>query len=277
MATVPGRLRDDFAALVAAGERTDLARAALAIARIVHPTLDPGPALHELDSLASAARSRVSHEVAAADLAAYLFGQCGFRGNQEEYYDPRNSCLNDVLERRMGIPITLSIVFMEVATRLGLTVEGVGFPGHFLVRVTGGRDPLLLDPFFGGRPIDERELLARYRAFRGGVEVAALPPNALATTGTIGILTRMLRNLLRIYLQRGEHPRALEATNLLLVLVPDSADEIRVRGLLYEQLECFTAALDDFRRYLDVAPEAPDAEQIRERVAKLGRSAATIH
>ena len=276
MATVPGRLRDEFAALVAAGEKTDLGRAALVIARIAHPTLDPAPSLHELDSLAAAARPLVGREAAAADLAAYLFGQCRFRGNQEDYYDPRNSCLNDVLERRMGIPISLSVVFMEIATRLGLAVEGVGFPGHFLVRVTGGPEPVLLDPFFGGRTIDEGELLTRYRALRG-VDVAALPPDALAATGTIGILTRMLRNLLRVYLQRAEHSRALEAADLVLVMVPDSADELRIRALLYEELECFGAALEDFRRYLEVAPDAPDADQIRERVGRLARAAAAIH
>jgi regulator of sirC expression with transglutaminase-like and TPR domain len=275
MAEAPGRLRDEFAALVAAGERTDLARAALVIARIAHPALDPRPSLEALDELASTVRRHLGPEPAADEVSAYLFGEYGFRGNQGDYYDPRNSCLNDVLERRMGIPITLSVVFIEVATRLGLTVEGVGFPGHFLVRVTGDEGPLLLDPFFGGRSIAATELLARYRALRG-VDVPALPPDALATTGTIGILTRMLRNLLRVYLQRGEHARALEATNLLLVLVPGSPDELRVRGLLYEQLECFAAALDDFRRYLDVAPDAPDAEQIRERVTRLTRAAATI-
>jgi regulator of sirC expression with transglutaminase-like and TPR domain len=168
------------------------------------------------------------------------------------------------------------VLFMEVATRLGLAVEGVGFPGHFLVRVAGDEGPLLLDPFFGGRPIDEGELLARYRAL-SGADVPALPADALATTDATGILTRMLRNLLRIYLKRAEHSRALEASDLLLVLLPGSADELRVRGLLYEQLECFGAALEDFRRYLDVAPGAPDAGQIRERVARLARAAATIH
>jgi regulator of sirC expression with transglutaminase-like and TPR domain len=276
MAAAPGRLRDDFAALVAAGEGTDLGRAALAIARIAHPGLDPAPSLAALDALASGARGHLGGHPAAADVAAYLFRECGFRGNQADYYDPRNSCLNDVLDRRAGIPITLSVVFMEVASRLGLAVEGVGFPGHFLVRVAGGEEPLLLDPFFGGRAIGREELLVRYRAL-GGVDVPALPADALATTGTIGILTRMLRNLLRIYLKRAEHARALEATDLLLVAVPDSADELRIRGLLYEQLECFGAALDDFRRYLVVAPAAQDAEQIRDRVARLARAAAAIH
>ena len=275
-----GGLREDFAALAAAGERTDLARAALAIARIAYPDLDPAPYLRQLDDLAAAVRPRfypqASPEAAVTELAGYLFGECGFRGNQEEYYDPRNSYLNDVLERRTGIPITLAVVLIETGARLGLGLEGVGFPGHFLVRVAGSRGPLVLDPFFGGRAIGERELLARYRSFVGS-DAPALPPDALATTGTPAILTRMLRNLLRAYLDQKDHARALAAADLLLVLVPDSADEVRVRGLLYEHLECFGAALGDFRRYLELAPEAPDAERIRERVARLVRIATAIH
>jgi regulator of sirC expression with transglutaminase-like and TPR domain len=273
-------LRDDFAALVAAGERADLARGALAIARIAYPSLDPAPSLGVLDALAAAVRPRLfpqaSPEAAVQELAAYLFGECGFRGNQAEYYDPRNSYLNDVLERRTGIPITLAVVLIETGRRLGLRVEGVGFPGHFLVRVAGSRGPVLLDPFFGGRVVDDRELLARYRAFLGA-DAPAVPRDALAATPTPAMLTRMLRNLLRIHLDRKDHERALAAAELLLVLVPASADEIRVRGLLYERLECFGAALDDFRRYLELAPDASDLDDIRERVARLARVAATIH
>jgi regulator of sirC expression with transglutaminase-like and TPR domain len=274
-----GGLREDFATLVAAGERTDLARAALSIARIAYPDLDPAPSLRRLDDLAAAVRPRLfphaSPEAAAIELAGYLFRECGFRGNREEYYDPRNSYLNDVLERRLGIPITLSVVLIETGARLGLPVEGVGFPGHFLVRLAGSRGPLLLDPFFGGREIGEQELLARYRA-AAGADAPALPPDALAPTGTPAILTRMLRNLLRLYLEQKDHAHALAAAELVLVLVPDSADEVRLRGLLYEHLECFGAALTDFQRYLELAPEAPDVDQIRGRVARLVRMAATI-
>ena len=275
-----GGLRQDFAALLAAGGQTDLARAALAIARIAYPDLDPAPYVRQLDDLAAAVRPRLfpraSPEAAVTELAGYLFGECGFRGNQEEYYDPRNSYLNDVLERRTGIPISLSVLLIETGVRLGLGIEGVAFPGHFLVRVAGSRGPVLLDPFFGGRPIGERELLARYRTFLGS-DAPALPPEALATADTPGILTRMLRNLLGVYLDRNDHAHALAAAELLLVLVPDSADELRMRGLLYERLECFGAALDDFRRYLELAPGAPDVEQIHERVARLVRIAAAIH
>src|SRR6185503_17745828 len=136
--------------------------------------------------------------------------------------------------------------------------------------------PVFFDPFFGGRTIGDVELLARYRTLSGN-ETAALPSDALAPTGTPGILARMLRNLLRLYLERRDHTHALAAVDLLLVLLPESADELRVRGLLYEHLECSGAALDDLRRYLVLAPDAPDAEAIRQRVARLARAAAAVH
>jgi len=164
-----GRLRDDFAALVATGEGADLARSALAIARIAYPALDPGPSLAELDTIAGAVQKRLAPRTPPVDvataLAAHLFRECGFRGNQDNYYDPRNSFLNDVLTRRLGIPISLCIVFLETGRRLGLALEGVGFPGHFLVRVDGDSGPVVLDPFLRGRPIGRDEMLQRLRAF----------------------------------------------------------------------------------------------------------------
>jgi regulator of sirC expression with transglutaminase-like and TPR domain len=275
-----GEHRERFATLVSAGEHMDLARGALEIARIGYPALDHAPSLRQLDRLAAAARRRVDvdgpPELAVAALATYLGNEAGFRGNQDDYYDPRNSFLNDVLERRTGIPISLAVVLLETAARIGLAVEGVGFPGHFLVRVQGSTAPVFFDPFFGGRPIGDVELLARYRALSRN-ETAALPHDALAPTGTPGILARMLRNLLRLYLERRDHTHALAAVDLLLVLLPESADELRVRGLLYEHLECSGAALDDLRRYLVLAPDAPDAEAIRQRVARLTRAAAAVH
>jgi len=269
-------VRDDFAALVAAGPRCDLGRAALTIARIAYPDLDFGQYLDRLDVLAEGARPRLAPGMPPAEaglvLATYLFRDLGFRGNQDDYYDPRNSFLNDVLERRTGIPISLSILLIETGLRLRLAVEGVGFPGHFLVRA----GPVLFDPFYSGRMVGPEELLARYRAL-SGAPADDLPSDALATTDHPAILARVLRNLVRVYLDRKEHPRALDAVDLLLVLVPEAADEVRLRGLLYEQLECAAAALADFRRYLDLHPDAPDADAIRERIVRLARATVTIH
>jgi regulator of sirC expression with transglutaminase-like and TPR domain len=272
-------LRDDFAALVVSGEQCELAPAALAIARIAYPALEPGPHLARLDALAAGAHPRLRPDMppeeAAAALAAYLFGECGFRGNREDYYDPRNSFLNDVLERRTGIPISLAVVLIETAARLGLALEGVGFPGHFLVRAPGARAPVVLDPFSGGRVVGEDELLDRWRATQGSA--ARLPRGALETAGRLAILTRMLRNLLAVYLERRDQVHALEAVELLLVLGPDAPQSLRVRGLLLADLDYAAGALADLRRYLELAPGAPDAAVVRERIADLERTATTVH
>jgi regulator of sirC expression with transglutaminase-like and TPR domain len=271
--------RDGFANLVSAGDRCDLARGALEIARIAYPDLDPTPPLRTLDGFADAIRPRLGtprrpHE-AVAEVAAFLFRECGFRGNTTDYYDPRNSFLNDVLERRTGIPISLSVLLMEVSARVGLTVEGVGFPGHFLVRVGGNEGPLFLDPFFAGRIIGRDELLERLRAYydAGGGSVGADPqrvlPQLLQTTGPVGILARMLANLLRIYLDRGDHAHALAAVDLLLVAQPESAEHFRVRGLLYERLECFGAARQDLERYLTLAPDSAHGTDVRQHLARV--------
>jgi regulator of sirC expression with transglutaminase-like and TPR domain len=269
------RLRDDFAAVVR--EPIDLGRAALTIGRLGTPDLDVAAPLAALDDLAAEARGRLDPGPdAGLALATHLFRAQGFRGNTADYYDPRNSFLDQVLARRLGIPITLTVVFIEVAARLGIRVEGVGFPGHFLARVAGPGAPVVVDPFHAGRPLDTAELLERYRAF-GAANARAVPAAALAATDAAGILVRMLRNLVRIYLERGAHREALDAIDLLLVLVPESADDVRMRGLLYAELQCFGAARDDLRRYLALAPAANDAERIRARLAALEQHGRTLH
>jgi regulator of sirC expression with transglutaminase-like and TPR domain len=271
-------IRDEFAALLG-GDQLDLGRGALVIARLGHPDLDPEPSLAALDALADAAATvstGASPAEATTALATHLFGPGGFRGNTEDYYDPRNSFLNDVLARRTGIPITLAVVLMETARRLGLRLEGVGFPGHFLVRAPDPARPLLLDPFHGGRVLTDADLLARFRAL-GDPSAERVPPQALRTAATRDILARMLRNLERVYLEREEWASALDTVELLLVLDPDSPADVRLRGLLWERLECYGAAGEDLRRYLALAPDAPDAARIRTRLADLARRGPTLH
>jgi regulator of sirC expression with transglutaminase-like and TPR domain len=273
-----------FVEAVRAGVALD--RGALEIARVAYPDLDPGPSLRQLDGLAGAIRDHVPDAAHPADavpaIAAQLFGPLGFHGNRADYYDARNSFLNDVLERRTGIPITLAIVLIEVARRLGVAVEGVGFPGHFLVRATGPHGPRFFDPFFAGRELTDDALLERLREVAGGrdsgaVRLARVPPELLAPASTTDILVRMLRNLLRVWLDRPEHLLALEAVERILVLVPDAADEVRIRGQLYERLECFAAAREDYQRYLTLAPHAADAGEVRARLARLAHSGSTLH
>ena len=276
-------LRERFATLVA--QRTcTLERAALEIARIGHPALDPRPSLRALDALADGLRRRVPPgtppDEAARILVRYLFEECGFRGNRQEYYDPRNSFLNDVLERRTGIPISLSVVAIEVGRRLGVRLEGVGFPGHFLVRAAGSRDAALLDCFQGGTEVDEDDLLSRLRTLSessGGPEFAQVPAQFLEPTPMPAILARMLRNLLRIYQERRENALALAAVDLLLVLTPRSPEDLRTRARLYEALECYASAADDLRRYLTLAPKAADVEEVRSTLRRLSDDSPTLH
>lgn len=276
-------LRERFATLIAS-PAGDLDRAALEIARLGHPDLDPTAALRALDDLADGLRPRLargtSPAAAATLLARHLFEECGFRGNRADYYDPRNSFLNDVLERRLGIPISLGIVALEVGRRLGIALEGVGFPGHFLIRAAGASDGPLLDCFQGGAEVDHEELLARLRTLAdhsGGPEFSQVPPRFLEATAAPGILARMLRNLLRIYLEKREQAQALAAVDLLLVLTPRSAEDLRTRARLYEALECFASAAADLRRYLALAPQAGDATEVRKTLGRLANHSPTLH
>ncbi len=277
-------LRSRFAEIVQ-GPRCDLALGALEIARIAYPDLDPAAVLAELDRLADAVRPRLMPTATPVDRALavsrYLFGECGFKGNADDYYDARNSFLNDVLARRLGIPITLSIVLIEVGRRVGVKLEGVGFPGHFLVRVPSRSEPpLLLDPFHGGQRVGQEELLERLRGLaeaNRGPTFETVPEEFLASTTPRAMLGRMLRNLLRVYLERDQDAQALLVVDLLLVMTPQGADEIRTRGFLYERLGCAAAAAIDFRRYLEIAPEADDVEQIRTRLSRLLDDAPTLH
>ncbi|HWP67266.1 MAG TPA: tetratricopeptide repeat protein [Candidatus Limnocylindria bacterium] len=279
-------LRRRFERAVAAGDGLDLARAALVIASIDHQPVDEATALTELDALAAGAQLRVGDagppSVRAQALMDFLFRERGFRGNHEEYYDPRNSCLDEVLTRRLGIPITLSVVAMEVGARLGLRLAGVAFPGHFLVRAAAGRGETIFDPFHGGSTVDHDELLWRLKvlaeqAGRPAPEFHAVPAEFLADASRPAIVSRMLRNLHRIYTQRDDHARALAAVDLLLVLTPNAPEEVRTRGALYEQLDCPAAAAADFRRYLQLAPQAPDAADVEKRLSRLRDTAPTIH
>jgi len=269
-------LRDDFAALVAPGDRADLGRSALTIARIAYPALDVDRWLGELDALADAVRPGITpgmSPAAAVDaLAARLFGDGGFRGNQEDYYDPRNSFLNDVLDRRTGIPITLSVVYSEVAQRLDLPVYGVSFPGHFLVKYVGEQE-IIIDPFFG-TVISTDECAQRLRGIYG--DDARLDRGLLRPATAREILVRMLSNLKQVYVQQNDFVRALGCVDRILLLAPDTPRELRDRGILYQRLECFAAALQDFERYLRLAPDDDAAHLIRDLMPELHRQAAQL-
>lgn len=263
---------------VVAAPAIDLAEAAFLIACEEYPDLDL-PAQHgRLEELGRQARAALDPHAPrrsqAIQLASFLGAELGFRGNAENYYDPRNSFFNDVLSRRLGIPISLSVVYIEVGRRAGLPVSGVGLPGHFIVRVDG-QDDLLLDPFYGGRVVSLADCQRRLdRIFDRQV---SLEPGMLMPCDERQILTRMLYNLKGIYVQAQDHWRALGAVELLLRLDPGSLDELRDRGLLYAALDCYSLAVRDLETYLARAGQAPDSPGLRETLETLRARQARVN
>jgi regulator of sirC expression with transglutaminase-like and TPR domain len=257
----------------------DLAEASLLIACEEYPELDVPAYLTRLEAMGSALRERLADEPrperAVMALNRYLFQEEGFHGNAEEYYDPRNSYLNEVLDRRTGIPISLSTVYIEVARRAGLRVEGVGLPGHFIVRVRAGTHAILIDPFHAGALLSENDCQQRLdRIFGGRLKMEA---SMLAPCGRKDILERTLRNLKTIYFKQGDHPRALGAVELLLTVNPGSAEDVRDRGVLYAALDCYGLAVRDLEAFLTLVPRAPEASEVRDQLADLRRRAALLN
>ena len=266
---VNSALADDLRTALAAPDSA-LARAALVIARIEYPRLDPEPCLARLDELGREAALRMDGGAPAARIARLnelLFEQEAFGGNHERYDDPGNSCLNSVLDRRTGIPITLSVVYMEVAQRAGLQVDGVNFPGHFLVRCAA--DPagaIIIDPFHAGAVLSEQDCrrLLGTEAGESTFDRALLAPTTLTQ-----IATRMLTNLKRLYVEMRSFPQARVATELLLTLNPASLTELRDRGLLAYHLNDLPTALRDLQTYLSLAGRGVADEETRDEQAKV--------
>lgn len=265
------RVRQRFARLASrADAELDLAETALLIAAEEYPDLDVAAFLGELDDLAMAVEPRLMRLddplQQVGILARFLHEECGFRGNEDEYYDPRNSFLNDVMARRVGIPISLGVVYLEVARRVGVPLVGVGFPAHFLLRLQSPAD-LFVDPYHGGQLLDSdgcRELLAQVS--RGKVP---FEPRYLEPVSNRQILVRMLTNLKAVYFREEEHEKAVAAIDRILLLAPAAHTEVRDRGALYLRMEVFRLALADFERYLATSPPAEERPALEEAVVDL--------
>lgn len=255
-----------------------LARGALEIARLEYPDLDPEAYLRRLDDYAERVRAAggagLTDQVLA--LNRILFREEGYAGNLEEYYDPRNSFLNEVMDRRLGLPITLSIVYLEVGRRVGLPVEGVSFPGHFLVKLPVQGGALVLDPFDAGRSLGEEDLQEQIAQVYGDDPT---PPVAglLNAASPREILVRLLRNLKGVYLRRNQLEKVLDVMNGVLAIAPELASEVRDRGRLLERLECLRPALEDYQRYLELVPDAADSDQVRSDLIRIQQDAQRIH
>jgi regulator of sirC expression with transglutaminase-like and TPR domain len=260
-------------------ERVDLGRAAFLLARAEYAELDLEAELTRLDDLARQAAPFVAEHLTPAlrvdGLRAFLGEVCGFQGNEQDYYDPTNSFLNRVLDRRAGIPISLSVLYMEVGRRLGITLFGVGLPGHFVVKYQAGRERILLDPYHGGRTLTSdqcREIVQSM--YQGQVPFRE---DMLAAVDKRYILVRMLSNLRAIYLEQRQLRKALAVVEMLLALNPASADDLKLRGLLSYQLGRREQSRQDLESYLFLHPRASDAEQIQQVLQELKRVSAMMN
>jgi regulator of sirC expression with transglutaminase-like and TPR domain len=275
---------EQFAAEVRKSEpELDLARAALLIAHCDYPALDVESYLVRLDEIAETISQRLRALHGDAEPATIsiiheindiLYSEIGLRGNAESYYDPKNSFLNEVLDRRLGIPITLAVIYIEIGHRLGLNIGGVGLPGHFLVKCVA-EEEFIIDAFNGGRRLYEedcRQLLVNIYG-----ENAQLQPAHLRMVSKREILARMLSNLKNIYITGGDNARALAIIERILLVTPDSINEIRDRGLLNFKLSRFSAALKDLEYYLTRNPEGPEAESVRHYIARIKSSLASLN
>ena len=261
-------------------ERIDLLRAALTIARTQYPQLDIDSYIYRVDAIARrvAARIRDIGDIAQTIYAlnTVLFKEEQLCGNRENYYDPRNSFLNDVLDHRLGIPITLALIYMEVARRIGFPLFGVGMPGHFLLKHydVEGRQ-VLIDAFNSGHILSARDCRQRLQEIYDGQ--LTFQPEFLMSVSRRQMLTRILNNLKTIYLSSRNFRKALPIVDLILVIYPRSPEDVKQRALLRYSLGQMRGAIEDLDDYLKMSPEASDADEIRQTALSIRRGQAMLN
>ncbi|MEA5551386.1 SirB1 family protein [Anabaena cylindrica UHCC 0172] len=254
-------------------ESINLAKAALYIAQEEYPDLDIEEYFNALDTIAVELQERLPSSRyplrVIQSINQYLYDDLGYKGNKVNYYDPRNSFFNDVIERRTGIPITLALVYLEVAKRIDFPMVGVGMPGHFLIRPDINDIEIFVDAFNGGEVMFAQDCQERLSQIYQ--QSVTLQPEFLAAVSNRQILARILTNLKYIYLKQQDSERSLAAVERILLLFPGVSLEVRDRGLLYYKLGQFTQAIDDLQSYLAKVPDAEDATVIRQLLAKLDK------
>jgi regulator of sirC expression with transglutaminase-like and TPR domain len=258
-----------------------LAEAALAAATLIYPQLPIARYLQQLDQLGQDLATRLNIpmtvEQKLAALHTYLFDEQGFRGNRDDYFDPRNSCLNDVLDRKLGIPISLAILYLDLAEAIGLEADGIGFPGHFLVGVKSADRRWYIDVFDNGRelqPDDLKVMLASQLQNHGLMHTLA---NHLKATTPLQIIVRLLRNLKKIYIEKTDTEHALRVIAMILSLLPDSPDEIRDRGMVYQHIDYSKGALEDLTHYLQLVPDAQERALLETMLESLQTQPTRLH
>ena len=260
-------------------DRIDLAHGALLIAKAAYPDLNESLYLKRLDRMAARVKLDMTADTESADIITrlnyILFEEERFRGNRENYYDPDNSFLNRVLDRKMGIPITLSLIYIEVARRLGLDVRGIGLPGHFITALYHASGKIFIDPFNRGQICTEDECLQIVRAFMGNAVAPDL--HWLLPIGRKDILVRMLRNLKLIYARQNNDVMLFKTIHWILTLQPDASTELSERAMLYEAMGNPSRAVKDWERYIANIGDRKSVTKIRARIENLKNQQSRIH
>ncbi len=279
---LPPTALDYFATLVAEDASLPLLEAAVAIAQHDFPRLDVQATLAEIDTLAARLRRRLAADAAPMQrlrlLNRFFFQELGFSGNVNDYYDPRNSYVHCVLETRRGIPITLALLYVELANQVGLDACGISFPGHFLAKVHMPQGEIVIDPFTGQSmsrdALDALLVPYRRRGAKSGLGEAPLG-SFLQPARPREVIARMLRNLKEVFRSSQDAARLLAVAERLVILLPDAWEERRDRGLVHAALGARFPAMADLAGYLEHAPDAPDRPAIRKRLAELGHDGAS--
>lgn len=260
-------------------EEIDLVRAAGSLARLEYPRLNLDPYVDRLERFAQIIAGRIAPgaapEEAVEEVNRYLFDQLGFHGNRHDYYDPRNSFLNEVMDRRTGIPITLSVVYIEVARRLALPIYGVGLPSHFVLKYDDRVRVFFIDPFHGGRILDRASCRETVEEIQGR-EVELLDTH-FAAVGKREIVLRICNNLRAIYLAARQHRKALAVVEAALALAPDSPEELKQRAWLHHELGKRAEAVRDLEAYLAAVPCAEDRDRVRRWIEAIRKNQAVLN
>jgi len=257
-------------------KQMNLAKAALMVAQLEYPELDVDNYLKQIQQLADEISHRLPSSPSAGDtlnqLNQVLFVEKGFKANSDNYYDPRNSFLNDVMDRKTGIPVSLSILYLQLGESLGLPLAGVSFPGHFLVKLDLDDGAIILDPYYGGISLSEDDLFGRLQDFYGDKVKRQDTLSLLESSSKIDIVTRIMRNLRNLYMHDGHWEKALLMADMMVEFDADKIDSIKSRAAIYDKLECSLAALNDYQSYLKMKPNAADTMKIRERIIQLSKN-----
>lgn len=273
---MPTQQLDYFTSLVAEDEHFPLTEAAVAVAQHAYPDLDVQGVLDQIDQWGNKIKQRITPDTPPIQrlqlLKHFFYNELGFGPNQNDFYAPENSYLHQIIESRRGIPISLAILMMELGQQIGLNIRGVSFPNHFMMRISLQQGEIIMDPL-NGESLSKnqlQEMLDPYLDAKGYRGELSLPLNIfLRASSSREILSRFMRNLKMIYSEDERWERLLGIQERLVILLPDSAEEIRDRGLIFAQLEYVRPAIADLHHYLGEMPGAEDAADIREHIATL--------